>query len=455
MAMQVSAVPVPAAATSPQYGLIDFQSAAGGSGNSSSAERGLGAPGGPISPPLSHRHESSRGSIAYHDASTTPGSRSSAPDHLLHPGHPQQQHQHQIKVQPLTQSACLDLSLMHHYTRYTYATLADLDSAVPVWRDGFPTEAASHPFLMHGMLSLAALHVALQDGLPMPVPPPPPPALQQQRVQSPPSQSHYQHAQHKIYVDHALQHYTSALTLYRPELINVTRRNCNALFAFSSIAAIISFGVSMTSGHMGLALLQDMHDIFNLLKGIHAVVSAAREWIVEGPLVDLVREFIPRETELPQEVKDTLRILTERIETCGESEDRKNGYHHTLGVLRTWFKNYVYQPDARTRSLVGPFLVPRSYIEALSEKQPMALAILAHYAVFLYDLRAYWWAGDRGVRTVEAVTAILSSEWRDALVWPTKCVGRGEGWAHIARRENSIKMSPPAQKPYDLMPHSR
>lgn len=323
------------------------------------------------------------------------------------------------KQEPLTVSACLDLSLMHHYTRHTYATLVDLETAVPVWRDKFPIEAASHPFLMHGLLSLAALHIAMED-LPS----------------------------HKTYVDHALQHYTSAITLYRPELINVTQKNCHALFGFSSVAALISLAVSMASHHTGTALLNDIHDIFNLLKGIHAVVEAAREWIKAGPVGDLIRDFVPRETELPSEVEETLRVLHERTGTCGESEERKDGYTGAIEALRMWFKNTVYKPDDRTPSLVWPIMVTRSYIDALAERKPMALAILAHYAIFLYDLRGYWYAGDRGTRIIEAVTGLLSPDWADTLLWPSRYISRRQSWGYTAQ-EQVFKKSPPPHPPYE------
>ena len=378
---------VPPSATSPQYGMIDFQSSQ------------KGTPG-PISPPYMHHKESSRDSISYHDV--TPGSSTSG----------------DYKLQPLNPAACLDLSLMHHYTRHTYATLADLETAIPVWQDGFPTEAASHPFLMHGLLALTALHIALED-LPS----------------------------HKTYVDHALQHYTFALTLYRPELINLTERNCHALFGFSSVAALISFAVSMASQHTGAAVLQDMHDIFNLLKGIHAVVAAARHWIEAGPVADLVRDFIPRETELPFDVQETLRVLTERVETCGEIEERKQGYVGAIEALRILFRNAVYKPDDRTLSLVWPIMTSRSYIEALSERRPMALVILAHYAIFLYDLRRYWWAGDRGRRVIEAVTGTVSSDWADTLFWPTKVISKEQAWFSV-EHEPTFKQSPPAETPF-------
>ena len=311
---------------------------------------------------------------------------------------------------------------MHHYTRNTYATLADVETAVPVWQDGFPTEAASHPFLMHGLLSLSALHIGLEDT-----------------------------SKHKTYVEHAMQHYTHALTLYRPELINVTQRNCHALFAFSSIAALISFAISMASQHTGTALLQDMHDTFHLLKGVHAVVQVAREWISVGPLADLVREYVQREVELPAEVQESLRILIEQAETCGESEERISGYIAAVEALRAGFKNAVYKPDDRTLSLVWPIMVPRSYIEGLGERRPMALAILAHYAIFLYELRRYWWCGDRGSRLVEAVTGTLSSEWYDTLRWPTRAISRERAWSYEDEHQ-SFKMSPPdAKSPYEYM----
>ena len=311
---------------------------------------------------------------------------------------------------------------MYHYTRYTYATLADSEASIPVWQDGFPTEAASHPFFMHGLLALAALHIALED----PTGP-------------------------KIYVDNALQHYTFALTMYRPELINVTERNCHALFGFSSVATLISFAVSMASQHTGAAVLQDIQDIFNLLKGIHAVVDAARHWIEAGPVADLVRPFIQRETEMPLDAQESLRILTERANSCGESEERVHAYLGAVECLRIFFKNAVYKPDDRTLCLVWPVYVPRPYLEALSERTPMSLAILAHYAIFLYDLRSAWWAGDRGRRVIEAVTASLGSEWAETLIWPSKVISKEQPWGY-AGSDQTFKASPPAQTPFTYMP---
>lgn len=49
---------------------------------------------------------------------------------------------------------------MHHYCVSTSETLAFREDLRYVWRVIFPQEGYRHPFVMHGLLSLAALHKA-------------------------------------------------------------------------------------------------------------------------------------------------------------------------------------------------------------------------------------------------------------------------------------------------------
>lgn len=49
---------------------------------------------------------------------------------------------------------------MHHYCVSTSETLALREDRRYVWRVVFPQEGYRHPFVMHGLLSLAALHKA-------------------------------------------------------------------------------------------------------------------------------------------------------------------------------------------------------------------------------------------------------------------------------------------------------
>ena len=55
------------------------------------------------------------------------------------------------------------LSLLHHFTVSTSATLGFRQLTREVWQTSIPREACSHEFLMHGILAASAQHLAFLD----------------------------------------------------------------------------------------------------------------------------------------------------------------------------------------------------------------------------------------------------------------------------------------------------
>lgn len=53
-----------------------------------------------------------------------------------------------------------DIELMHHYCTVTSSTMAQQEAARHVWRVVFPQEGYANEYVLHGVLSLAALHKA-------------------------------------------------------------------------------------------------------------------------------------------------------------------------------------------------------------------------------------------------------------------------------------------------------
>ena len=299
-----------------------------------------------------------------------------------------------IKLQPLASSMLFDLELMHHYTRHTYLTVTDLEDTMPTWQDAMPKAGLTHPFLMHGVLALAAFHIAVLE----------------------PGNS-------KIYIDRGMQHYTQALTLYRVVLTDTNRENCHALFAFSSLGAIISFAVSMVSRHTHDAITKDILDTFSMLRGIHIVVLVTREWIQYGPMASLLRMYVVKPFELPDACKEYLTILEDRVIRHKPDEEGRRPYLQAIEVGRNALKNIGYDPEDKTLAFTWPIMVSRPYIDALHDRKPLAMAILGLYGVILYDVRNYWWAEDLGTRLIQAVSVALDDTWEETLRYPLSLIG--------------------------------
>ncbi|KAI5303056.1 hypothetical protein KEM56_000083, partial [Ascosphaera pollenicola] len=160
--------------------------------------------------------------------------------------------------------ALADLELMHQYTSRTYSTLSKDNQHEKVWKDYVPEEALTHPFLMHGILALAALHLL--------------------------SGCNAENPKRRKYAELATMHQHLALSDFRPQLNNVTATNCTAVFAFSCVVAALAFSFSRYVGKTLqedplIELLQD----FMLFRGVESVIETYFEHLLRGKLAPLLR----------------------------------------------------------------------------------------------------------------------------------------------------------------------
>jgi hypothetical protein len=72
-----------------------------------------------------------------------------------------------------------------------------------------------------------------------------------------------------------------------------------------------------------------------------------------------------------------------------------------------------------------PIQCPLQFVLKLKEQDPLALVILAHYAVILHWLREeHLWMRGWGKDIVDTVKHTLDKEWLDCIEWPR---GQAEG----------------------------
>ncbi|PGH03333.1 hypothetical protein AJ79_07411, partial [Helicocarpus griseus UAMH5409] len=299
-----------------------------------------------------------------------------------------------------------DLNLMHHYTTETYLTLSNNNEHKEIWRTVIPKEALAHPFLMHGLLALSALHLIERSSNDDPA--------------------------RRKYVELATMHQNLALAAFRPVLNNITPSNCNAVFAFSSLIAALAFAFSRFVGRPGggepvAELLQD----FFLFRGVEGVLSTSWDQIQKGELGALIR----RPTEaMPQPVsKDVLNALDYLHECNGEhvtqiSADEKDANNHAIRELRISFERPTSSWETVFR---WPILLPEAYLAHLKLRKPMALVILAHYCVILSRLDACWWSQGWAGHLFETIYRSLDLRWRPLLRWPMQMIGLADKLSNV------------------------
>jgi hypothetical protein len=66
--------------------------------------------------------------------------------------------------------------------------------------------------------------------------------------------------------------------------------------------------------------------------------------------------------------------------------------------------------------MTWPVALKDDYVSLIEAREPLAIAILAHYGIIIHLLRDRWWAADAGKRLVHAILPILlesKKEWAE------------------------------------------
>ena len=285
---------------------------------------------------------------------------------------------------------------MHHYSTSTYLTLAGHDVKVQkAWQIQVPIEAYSHPYLMHGLLALAALH---QNSL----------AEAGTRRDSHPS---------------ALRHYNYSLATSKIALSNVNTNNCTSLFVFSAVIATTALALPLHSPNYQINNpIDELMQITTLIRGSKSIVLVEYDYVKAGSLADLLPDgFLANEVDLSPDTRNALALLQRHVDACPNSDSvAKATYKHTIQLLELCFRNTV--PDAENRMVVMSWLamVSDEYLSLLHARTPLAQVCLAHFAVLLHGLRKLWWCGDWGKMIVEWIGREAAEEWHSLLDWPEK-----------------------------------
>jgi hypothetical protein len=284
-----------------------------------------------------------------------------------------------------------DLELMMQWCNTTYRTLSRNELTDPVWRNVVPEEALSHPFLMHGILAVSALHLA--------------------RTGPDPSNR-------ASYLNRAVAHQNQALALFRELLGDINENNAKAMFAFAGIVAIYTFGFPHTpDAQDAWACVDDLYQVLILTRGVQQVIYSPRdyrEFLSDsnfGPIlqVEEVHGVIPDEACL------ALRKLYEANDAYANADQQV--YRLAIENLEEML-SWVYG-GMRANTIAGRWAIrlPARFMECLREREPLALVMLAHYGVLLTFLQHRWCFDEWCVRLAKAVWALLDDQWRPLVLW--------------------------------------
>ncbi|KAF7908564.1 uncharacterized protein EAF01_004319 [Botrytis porri] len=345
-----------------------------------------------------------------------------------------------------------DLELMRHFVTETYLTFSCIDSIQDLWRTTIPKMASDHPFMMHGLLNISALHLAFLNP-----------------------------AKRDIYLAPAIRHHDIFLSLYRSELHSITPDNCSAMFICSTLISLCTlafpicsnkYSLSMPSGYSNHQQQQQFDSpiqlsssLFILLQGASTLVRIYWQWLEDSTISAFVtNRFQFCEVESNAKIRlhssdSAFRLLMTRIEStpspsnlssstslaqpsCSSrhtspsslTSEESSAYKNAISTLRDVFILLNSSEADNGVVLIWPFLLDadRGFATLLKEMRPLALVILAHYGVALHASRDDWFIGECGRNLILDVQKALSlagyeAELQELMAWPLETVGTGEG----------------------------
>ncbi|KLJ07271.1 hypothetical protein EMPG_17252 [Blastomyces silverae] len=294
-----------------------------------------------------------------------------------------------------------ELELMMNWYNIDIHTFSTNLEYKALWQKAFRRESLTHPFLMHGILTLSALEIARRKGC------------------------NAVNVNQRPYIAIALGHHSRAVALSQPVLGSINGGNCKAVFLLSTLLTTFAFGSPQlvwdprNTSHP----IDQLHLVLLLARGMGHAQSTAIDKVKDAEFNTLNKpdSYSPW---LPADAKAALRNLqqlNENHEQCSIYE--KNVYNATIDQVEIVLGQIYGGATRPNPAVMWATKVPPLYLELMRAYKPMALVVLAHYCVILHHLRGIWWVDGWTVPLLRAIWSSLDDGWRQSLRWVAEVTG--------------------------------
>jgi hypothetical protein len=289
----------------------------------------------------------------------------------------------------------------------TYQTFVRSEKSIDIWKHTVPKLAFKHPFLIHGIFAVSALHLA---------------ALHPKRE--------------KEYMLLATKYQDLALPVFRSSISHVDKDNCDAMVVFANLIAAYALGslkpsknlLDENDGLWGIA------EWLQLLRGIFSGFGSVWMHIASGPLAPLLESTpFKQPIEFARNPDDHhLVTLSDMLSTSfkpfPERADELEIYQTAIDQLRQVslipYTSGTFVP--KSAPFMWPIRVSQSYIALLNDKKPEALVLFAHQCVLLKKAEPAWHIDGHALRLITVAYEDLDQDWRHWIKWPMAMVGLDE-----------------------------
>ncbi|KAF2004428.1 hypothetical protein P154DRAFT_43109 [Amniculicola lignicola CBS 123094] len=294
-----------------------------------------------------------------------------------------------------------DLTLMHQWAISTCHGFGEFPGDSDPWQIDIPIQGQQYPFLMRGILAVAAAHLAKMTSDP---------------------------AVRYTYVELAAYHHDLALPDYRSAIQNVTEQNITAVLAFSTLTTVHSLAAprDITNHQFGSRIYEWMF----LHKGVGDIPPHWLPWIDSGPLKGQLRRRRLQPIE-PTFNPDDYRLVGLHALLMNLSvEEQHEGVHYEEALF--WLRQAFVHTISPASVLGNKYAVlywvehlPQGFMDLLRLERPRALILLAHCCVLLKRAEAYWYMEGSAENILMEIKPFLGEEFLPWIEWPLQICGLG------------------------------
>lgn len=249
------------------------------------------------------------------------------------------------------------------------------------------------PYLMNELLSLSSLHLS---------------------IIRPEQRDFYRH--------HSTQLQSYALSSFNSSSSQINDENYVAIFLFAGILGLHMLCETLVyRGNDFEEFLDQFVQYVVLHYGVRTVAGGGRWQLLQQtalkPILNLGAR-IPLENE---SLGPVCHVLLDRIKSLGHNDTTTKTYEQAIQALQsviTVLNRPVPEDNSVDVLIAWPILVPREYIDLVSQRKCEALVILAHFGALVDTHKHSWVFCDGGKYLVDSITQYLGPQWEEWLHWP-------------------------------------
>jgi hypothetical protein len=297
-----------------------------------------------------------------------------------------------------------ELFLMNHYTAFTADSLSSNPTFQKIWRVEIPKQALTHRFLMHGIIGVAALHLA-----------------------------HLYPSRSSANVLLYKRHQRLALTAMHRLLLDISQENCNAVFPCSSLASIFSlyeFANDLDARTQDFTSTCDrIFQIFAVTRGVREVLTPTYIWIRDGPLQALLDghwNHPDSDFQLPEPALSQLNNMKAFVLANCQMETQQLALENAFDELIAIYAEVSFTFKSGLTIEAGNILkyiaaVPSEFIAMLQRGDDNALIMFAYFIILTGAAQRRWFCNETlGYSGLRMVRQVLNPNLHSWLDWPTE-----------------------------------